>query len=514
MSDCYLGIVDWNKDYKHVLQVNLSTQLNDILTHMNTHSIKANHIENIRIIKIENGKGEIQLDGYYSNFHFYNYIIFRNYNNINYYFAFIDSLSFSAPKTTHIHFTIDTWQMYSGTLVFKNSYVERMHVAKNEDTIGRWLAPEPFNFSHDYENVIDSVSNDFTPKFMVIAVSRPRSGQYDFEYGGQATGGDISNYTPYYGYKITNIDGLHHTLSWYEPRPDVDLNFIDHRQDIVGCVLIPAFVYNSLDNSVNADANAPNGQIPFPVAGTKNITVSSTISLNTNELACGYTPKNNKLFTSLCKKYILCNRNGLKIEMLPELFTSNEILINFNSRGFDTTTIKMVVGNYRFYSRNTFSLPYNATLPICYNQNDGVVKTLNTIKSVSNAVTNPTNIVGNIESIANSAFGSQGEEVGQSSGEYLPLTNYYFRPRLIDCSPLADQCREIDNYLSAYGYSIKEFILPSISNRSNWNYLQGDINFTVNALENDKQNLKNIFSNGVTVWHSPTNMMNYSATNN
>lgn len=515
MAELYIGVVDWNKDYKHVLQVT-GNQFNNVLTHMNTHELKPIHIKAFTLIKIHDGSGEIAIDEYYERIQFFNYVMFRNSTSGKYFYAFIDSMGFEAHKTLHIKFTIDIWQMYTGSLTFKNSFVERMHIAKSADTVGRWLAPEPFNFPLEYETVIDTCDTDFTPNFMVLTVSRPRNGRDDFEYGGQATGGELTNYSPYYGFKVNSVDGIHNTLKWFEPSPRLlELNFIDHRHDVVGCVCVPSFVYENLGSSTdggNPDAEDP--RLPFPIAGSPNVTVNDSLDLTPNTLSCGYQPQNNKLFTSICKKYILCNRNGLRIELKPELFTANTISINFSGKGFDTQTLKMVVGNYRFYSKNTFSLPYNAVLPICYNQNDGVVKQLNTLKAVTGAVTQPQNIIQNVENVMNTAFGSVGESVGSTSGEVLPLTNYYFRPRLVDVSPLADHCRELDNYLTTYGYQINEIMLPTITSRSNWNYLQGDINFSCNANGNDKERLKQIFKNGVTVWHSPTNMINYSLSNN
>lgn len=506
MADCYLGVVDWNKDYKHVLKVNSGSQFNDVMAHMNTHSRKPIHITDVGIVKITNGAGVLKTDGYYSNFHIYNYILFRNDNNTNYYYAFIDSLEFTAPKTTHIHFTIDVWQMFTGSLSFKNSFVERMHVAKSADTVGRWLAPEPFNFEKKFETNQHISTTDFTPNFMVESVSRPilQSGQGDFEYGGQAIGGNLLNYSPLYGYKVTSPQQIKEILDYF--KPDLSqLNTIDHRQDVIGCYLVPHFIFSQLQGGTTWQV---------PIAGDVTISSQEEVTLNLNELASGYTPKNNKMFTSLGKEYVLYNRNGFKLTLFPELCTESVLVLTFSGRGFDNDNIKLKITNYRTLSNNDFKIPYNGTFPICYNENSGVTKQLNVLKNVISLVTNPTNLIQNTENVINSAFGTSQNSVGDLSGDFLSLTNDYIKLRLVDKSPLYDQCKEMDDYLSAYGYSIQEFITPTITSRSNWNYLQGDINFSCDALENDKQTIKNIFLNGVTVWHNPINMLNYSVSNN
>ena len=75
--------------------------------------------------------------------------------------------------------------------------------------------------------------------------------------------------------------------------------------------------------------------------------------------------------------------------------------------------------------------------------------------------------------------------------------------------------KQIDDYFSMYGYQINEVKRPNITGRLNWNYvktiganIQGDIP------ENDLNEIKGIFNNGVTLWHNTSTYLDYSQSNN
>ena len=550
MADCYLGVVDWNKDYKHVLKVNSGSQFNDVMAHMNTHSHKPIHITDIGILKLANGTGTLKADGYYSNFHIYNYILFRNDNNTNYYYAFIDSLEFIAPKTTHIHFTIDVWQMFTGSLTFKNSFVERMHIAKSEDTVGRWLAPEPFspNFSVTQNSQDVTPTTDWARFCWLETVSYPDKldPNEPFKFGGVFSDDSstaISGATGFY-----DIDTSYLNASQFDALLNLYANLElgnDHRKDLLQMKCVPGWVWNNSTNfytfEVEDNKTDPPTTAYISIKDCNDVTKNYTTTPFANNLACGYTPNNNKLYTSLCNQYLIYNNNGLKKVYMPENFTdgyNSSHTITLVTNTYSSTTIMVLVNNYSDKSNQYFSLPYNCTLPITYDGNATIANKLSALGNlVTSSLNSVSNATGNLQSFVSGNYyntgglGSSLSSLQNTAMDYLQRTAENFvtvgnasdftttRPaniciRFARISPLTDQCREIDNYLTTYGYSINEIMLPTITSRSNWNYLKGDINFTCNALENDKQTLKNIFSSGVTVWHNPTNMLNYSATNN
>ena len=72
----------------------------------------------------------------------------------------------------------------------------------------------------------------------------------------------------------------------------------------------------------------------------------------------------------------------------------------------------------------------------------------------------------------------------------------------------------IDEYFSMYGYKVNLVTIPNVTGRANWNYvktiganIQGDIP------ENDLNEIKELFNNGITLWHNPETYLDYSQSN-
>ena len=72
----------------------------------------------------------------------------------------------------------------------------------------------------------------------------------------------------------------------------------------------------------------------------------------------------------------------------------------------------------------------------------------------------------------------------------------------------------IDKFFTMYGYKVNEVKVPNITGRSNFNYVKTiDNNFDGDIPQEYLQVIKNMFNNGVTLWHNPANMYNYSVSN-
>ena len=77
-----------------------------------------------------------------------------------------------------------------------------------------------------------------------------------------------------------------------------------------------------------------------------------------------------------------------------------------------------------------------------------------------------------------------------------------------------ENLRVIDNYFSMFGYKTNRLKVPNITGRSNWNYVETrNIDITGNAPQEDIQEIKNMFDNGVTLWHNPNTFGDYSQSN-
>ena len=72
----------------------------------------------------------------------------------------------------------------------------------------------------------------------------------------------------------------------------------------------------------------------------------------------------------------------------------------------------------------------------------------------------------------------------------------------------------IDNYFSMFGYKINRVKVPNITGRSNWNYVKTiNCNFDGDIPQTDLNIIRDMFNNGVTLWHNPSTIYNYSNSN-
>lgn len=210
-------------------------------------------------------------------------------------------------------------------------------------------------------------------------------------------------------------------------------------------------------------------------------------------------------------------------------------------RPIGSNGFKLKIKNYAKPAESVFDVPYSFEMQIGYNENGGIQGSLNRVGSVLNAagavaggaVSLGANIatgnvagaitsgVGAVSSIFNAsrdianAFNSKVASKGsQSDTNSISSENCKFR--LVDCSPLYDECVPIDDFLDLYGYAINEWgkISRWKDTRSKWNYLQTvDCNIKVNAPATAAASIRSMFNNGVTIWHSISDFGNYSLNN-
>ena len=65
------------------------------------------------------------------------------------------------------------------------------------------------------------------------------------------------------------------------------------------------------------------------------------------------------------------------------------------------------------------------------------------------------------------------------------------------------------------GYKVNSLKIPNITGRTNWNYVKTiDCNITGEIPQEDLQELKDMFDNGVTFWHNSATFLDYSQSNN
>lgn len=72
----------------------------------------------------------------------------------------------------------------------------------------------------------------------------------------------------------------------------------------------------------------------------------------------------------------------------------------------------------------------------------------------------------------------------------------------------------IDKFFDMYGYLTNNVKIPNLNNRPNWNYIKTiGSNIIGDIPQEDIQTLKNMFDNGITLWHNKNTFLDYSQNN-
>lgn len=78
----------------------------------------------------------------------------------------------------------------------------------------------------------------------------------------------------------------------------------------------------------------------------------------------------------------------------------------------------------------------------------------------------------------------------------------------------AQFAEKIDKYFDMYGYLTNTLKLPNLNNRPNWNYIKTiGANILGNLPQLDLAEIKQMFDNGVTLWHNTNTFLDYSQNN-
>lgn len=469
-----------------------------------------------------------RIEGNFAHFEAFNYCRYQNRDFVNrqgnkkWYYAFIDRIEYIAQDIAMIYITTDYWQTYQFNITYYKSMIARGHVKVSEDTVGRWLQPEPVGASADYEKEIEEFTNgdDWFPVWEMISVSRPPcAGETGWIYGGY--GSESSMTGQYAGFVSLDVE-IQKLIDKYAGETD-------RRQDIIGFRCVPFWVRKWLrDNNYLTNVVVDGYTIPYCSANLV-ATQEMSADLAGSTLACGYPPRNKKMLTSMCRVYVVYNYNGFSQPLRPEFIKGKSIKMSAEMRPIGSNGFKLKLKNYAKPAEAVFNVPYSFEMQIGYNENGGVQGSLNRVGSVLNAagavaggaaslganvlsgnvagaITSGVGAVSSIFSSSReitSAFNSKVASKGdQSDTNSISSENCKFR--LVDCSPLLDECGPIDDFLDLYGYSINEWhpISKWKHTRKYWNYIQTvDCNLKVNAPAPEAASIRSMFNSGVTIWH-------------
>lgn len=475
-------------------------------------------LENFSYLRKDN---VISVDIAYDDLIGYNYVMYQNTRQTNkWYYAFITKLEYRNDSTTWIHIQTDvmqTWLLDEDYSVLP-SFVEREHV--DNDTVGLHTVPEGLETG---EYICNAVSKDEQLKEMsyIIMVS---------EYMPGADGADNPDKPLAVNYGGVFSAGGAYICTTMREVVNIIQTYQSGKADaILGVYMAPTKIINN-----SSGAAQYSGQ-ESPVVYEHSVTKQTTLN--------GYTPTNNKL---LCYpyNYLLHSNNSGSANILKyELFSTTDC--KFEVEGVPTIggSIKCVPKNYKgadVLQEEGLMLGKFPTLSWSEDLYTNWL-TQNAVNIGIGVASAGLNIVGGLGLMATG--GGAGAGAGMlASGtlgiastlgqiyqhEMIPNTakgnvnggdiNTSHKMNLFHfykMSIKSEYAKIIDKYFDMFGYKVNMLKVPNKNHRARYWFTKTiDVNINGAIPNDDLQQIKNCYNNGITFWRSDSEVDNYNVTNN
>ena len=534
-GDIYLCKTPLENDYKNQLTFsNATAQYNYFYSKLFKRLDDYTYIKHDNIIKV--GYNIDEIIGC-------NYLFYRNQGfSSKWYYCFITNMEYINENCTAITFETDCWQTYQFNLTFKRCFVEREHV--NDDTVGLHTIPENLD-TGDY--VVDKRTkkagfgtSDIS--FILATTVFPYITQEDGQWvlnGGNAASCNVYN---------SNLSGLEYF--WYSNNANgitqlqntIKAYANSGKSDAIYMLFVcpnSAFekVYETSDTfwgSVKQKQGSYN--IAWGDVSTDEIYRATTLN--------GYTPRNKKLLTYPYCYILMNNGNGGNAVYQYELFLNDDVngivYFEIDCAICPGGSIFLRPINYKHYnSNNAFKnsmdgLPLGK-FPMCSWNSDAYINWLTqnsaNIKMgmISSAVNIGSNIaqqnplgalntsvglISNIMQLYNKRDTATPQAEGNlNSGDVM----YSMGQTTFTCYQMSikqEYAQIIDKYFDMFGYKVNNVKIPNITGRTNWNFVKTiDCNVEGDIPQQHLQLIRQMFNNGVTLWHNASTMYDYSQSN-
>lgn len=466
----------------------------------------------------------------------YTYCMYQNegYSN-KWFYAFVKDVEYLNDETSAMYLETDVYQTWCFDMLWKESFIEREMLASADDIIGANTQPENLE-TGEFVVAANTVYFDNDPRDYKVCVAVSDSPYDDLTlpaasrvYQGIPSG--LHYLVP------TSGASLHDLIDMYDKG--------GRHEAIITIFMIPPFfalddtVYTWTKNSLTSSFKVIEDSGFSSEVGRINGTLPTKLGVN-------YTPKNKKLFTAPFSFMTLSNSSGsCKQYKYEDFYYNGGIEIEFWIEGSATPgcSIKAIPHHYKNHAEYYDEGLVAGKLPICSWTNDTYTNWL-----TQNALNVPINVAGNLLqlgagiTLASTGAGALagGSQIASGIMGIANSVSQFYQHNLVpdqvngnvnsgdinfsclSCGMFTlnylsvkdEYARVIDNFFSMYGYKTNLVKLPNLNNRSNWNYVKTiNANITGDIPQKDIQKLKEMFNNGITLWHNPTYFLDYSQTN-
>lgn len=520
-----------DKSYKDVLDYSETDMLNLVIAN------KVAEANDCSFIKVD--KNVLSTKFSYSDAIKCNYMAMQNPNYANkWFFAFIDKVEYISDGNTNIYFTTDEFSTWYDYWQLNSCFVIREHV--NDDTVGLHTQPENLE-TGEYicnEHYKDPTMDDYTSDlcYVMASTSEPIAGESKDTVAPSRIYNGIYTGLTYYRYDTQNpIDII------------LELFANDAKTDCInGIFMAPKWLAPLNSGSLYREVQTSNSPATFDIAVTKQTTLN------------GYTPKNNKLKCFPYNYLLLSNDIGQNSILHYEKFMTSNCVFTVRGVINPGCSINITPTYYNGMLSSDNDAISLGKFPICNFQNDMYTNwlTQNSVNILGSTVTSDdinmmsAGMSATVSGITNLAIGNYvGVGMSAMSGG-MAVSNAMMQKKQHDMIPTtirgqlnsadvvvasgmntfhfykmsvkAEFARSIDDYFTKYGYSINRIKQPNITGRQYYNYVQiGDSeNIGYSTLPNKStpassmEVVNNIFRKGVTIWHTHSNLGDYTLSNN
>lgn len=533
--------VPWDDTYMHVRLYASQSELIEHLENWRVYPSDYTQLSNMTPIRV--GEAVVRVPFTEMQALDLNYLSFCNHGiSEKWVFCFIDSINWLSENTTQINFSLDVFQNNFYNINIKPCFIEYQHIPKSEDVIGSNLIPVDLE-TGEYI-VAEEQRIDFKNWGVAIYCAHDddtqRPSTIDIGYENNMYCG-----VDRYFYLILKDDGtlweeqissyIQNVITFYEDKGKVD--------SIINMVLLP-------DAFVDLDKN-PRGLIGILPEDEKYI----QCDIN-NNLFGGYTPKNNKLYSfpwcfvqayngegfdgvyrfeySDSEEHVLTFRSQFSLSTLPCVVTmpvGYKGTHNCVSESFENKDFPMVAWSTDTYK--TWLAQNKATLSV-QQLGAGVNTVIGAAKSIGSVAAAPftsgaslTALPGGLsqtgsgiydilsinaqktdkQALPNQAKGKNTDDGGFISWEHSGI-------RFLTMSCRKEFAEIADDFFTTYGYPINKIDTPLFNSRPYWNHIKTKNCGFTGAIDLDQlKQIRNIFNNGVTLWHTD-DVGNYNLNNN
>lgn len=485
------------------------------------------------------------------NLYQYNYVMYRNdaYSS-KWFYAFIEKVEYVNDRMTNVYIKTDVFQTWQFDLTYKRTFVEREHV--NDDTIGKNTILENLEIGEyqivDLKNLpmyeTQLPSGDWVPCFCVTALPEGCDGAVDGRVkGDNGLIGGVFNSLKFFA--CNNINTAKHMIQAYEQGSVTT-------DAIINVYMVPKVCVNiNVENPTNHD-----GFLMLPLYNYASTADENTSLTQPNALADDYVPRNNKLYCFPYSYVYMSNNVGEDVEIHWEDFenaSNGHPRIQYYKYYVPSASIsaKLIFKNYKNYSADgtyatqmaNYGINY-AKVPVCAWTTDYYTNWLTqngvnvqaTIGSslasmglglIGGLATGGVGLLATAGSVVSGFSSIAGTMAEMHKAQTIPPqahgnTNtgdaiYSLKRNSISCyfmSIRKEMASVIDSYFDMYGYKVNKVKKPNVTGRYNWNFVKTvDCYIEADVPQEDLQEIKNMFNNGLTIWHHANTFMDYSQSN-